>query len=290
MRARAAVGHTRQRARWRTIAGITLLVVATGAVARPPGAAGPGYVLGVFPYLPPARLERLYAPVARALGEKVGAKVRLRTRSTFARFREALAESRYDVVFIQPFDYVRVGAAAGYRPLARWEGQLQALVVTREDSRVRRLAALRGRRVAMPPREAAVSILGQALLARRGLAAAVDVVHLRNHFACMSQVAARTAAACVTAISPLRQYRARFGAPLRVVAASEGIATSLFAVHGRVPAAAAEAFRDTIVGWHRSEEGRALLGRLGYRRFIVARDEEYDAVRRIWRLVAGEGT
>ncbi len=269
-----------------------LLGLAAAAAPMPGGPAAEerqDYVLGVFPYLPPARLERGFAPVARALGEAAGVRMRLRTRGSFASFREALADGRFDLVFIQPFDYVRVAAPAGYRPLARWDGRLRAVVVTRADSALHGLEGLRGRQVAMPPPAAAVSILGRDLLAARGLAGAVRIVHLRNHFACLSQVAARRAAACVTAASALRVYRARYGAPLEVLSRSEGIPTSLYAAHRRVPQRLARAWQRTITAWHRTPAGRRLLEGIGFRRFVPAQDAEYDAVRAIWRRVQEEG-
>lgn len=269
-----------------------LLGLAAAAAPVPGGPAAeerPAYVLGVFPYLPPARLERVYAPVARALAEAAGVRVHLRTRGSFARFREALADGRFDLVFIQPFDYVRVAVPAGYRPLARWDGRLYAVVVTRADSPLRGLEGLRGRRVAMPPPAAAVSILGRDLLGRGGLAGAVRIVHLRNHFACIAQVVARKAAACVTAESPLRQFRARFGARLEVLAASRGIPTSLYAAHRRVPERLARTWLRAITAWHRTPAGRRLLADLGFDRFVPARDTEYDAVRAVWRRVQEEG-
>ncbi len=247
------------------------------------------YTLGVFPYLPPGRLERLYAPVARALGEAAGVRLVLRTRGSFGRFREALAEARFDLVFVQPFDYVRAAAPAGYRPLAHWRGRLRAFVVTRPDGTAATLADLRGRRVAMPPADAAVSILGRALLAERGLAGAVEIVHLRNHFACIRQVMARTAAACVTAASPLRVYRARFGGELRVIGSSAPIPPSLFAVHARVPEAVAQRWREALLSWERTGTGRRLLRGLGFDGFVPASDTEYDAVRAIWREVTAGG-
>ena len=280
-------------AKWgRRCGGGVLVAAALATLALGTHAAEPGrarYVLGVFPYLPPGRIERLYAPVARALGEAAGVRLVLRTRGSFARFREALAEARFDLVFVQPFDYVRAAAPAGYRPLARWRGRLRAIVVTRPDGTAAALADLRGRRVAMPPPDAAVSILGRALLAERGLAGAVEIVHLRNHFACIRQVLARTAAACVTAASPLRVYRARFGGVLRTVARSRPIPSSLFAVHTRVPEAVAVRWREALLSWERSEAGLRLLRGLGFDGFVPASDAEYDAVRAIWRQVAEGG-
>ncbi len=266
----------------------TLAMLVSPAVCAEPRQAH--YVLGVFPYLPPVRLERLYAPVARALGEAAGVHLTFRTRGSFERFREALAEGRFDLVFVQPFDYVRAAAPAGYRPLARWKGRLRALVVTRaEGAPVESIADLGGRRVAMPPPDAAVSILGRALLAERGLAGAVEIAHLRNHFACIRQVLAHTAAACVTARSPLRVYRARFGGGLRVIARSRPIPSSLFAAHARVPGGIARKWRAALLSWHESEAGRRLLRGLGFDAFVPANDGEYDVVRAIWRELAGHG-
>ena len=59
---------------------------------RDPGPAGiGGYVLAVFPYLPPSSLDRRFAPIVSALRERIGQPVHLRTKSDLEAFAVEVA-------------------------------------------------------------------------------------------------------------------------------------------------------------------------------------------------------
>jgi ABC-type phosphate/phosphonate transport system substrate-binding protein len=88
------------------------------------------YTLGVFPYLPPARIESMYAPVAANLSAVSNKPIKLKSRPNFEAFRQEVIKGRYDIIFIQPFDYVRIPKNNGYTPIVRWQGMLQAVFVT----------------------------------------------------------------------------------------------------------------------------------------------------------------
>ncbi|GIX49426.1 MAG: hypothetical protein KatS3mg131_3637 [Candidatus Tectimicrobiota bacterium] len=263
--------------------GLALLVLSGQAwpQASPPPAA---YTLGVFPYLPPVQLERLFAPLAAALGEAVGRQVRFRTAASFEAFGAALQEQRYDLAFVQPFDYVRIAAAAGYLPLARRRQPLVPLVVVLPASPLRNLLELRGHPVALPPPQAAVSLVFRHALWRVGLVPGRDVtlVYYRSHSSCLHQLLLGGASACVTASPPLRLFEAKRRLQLRVLAALPALPSPLFVAHRRLPAAERERLRAAILSWHRTPEGRALLQQAGFEAFVAATDADYEVVRRLW--------
>jgi phosphonate transport system substrate-binding protein len=59
-----------------------LFVVLALLLAQAPAQAQRDYVLGVFPYLPPRELERVFAPMAADLGRAIHRHVLLRSSST----------------------------------------------------------------------------------------------------------------------------------------------------------------------------------------------------------------
>lgn len=264
-----------------------LLLAQVSALSASNGETG-GLILGVFPYLPPARLEEVYTPVAADFSRVLGRLVGLRSRHNFQQFRWAVEEGRYDIIFIQPFDYVRFAAPNGYRPLTRNVRDLKAVFVTGKDSGIRRLEQLSGGVVAMPPEQAAVSLLGRASLQHAGLLGKLTLRHERNHFACMQRVLVKTAVACVTAESPFRIYQSKTGARLRIFAHSESIPASLFAAKATLPDGSRAALQDAMLEWDISETGRRLLTRMKFQRFQAADDAAYDSVRVLWRRLSGE--
>lgn len=266
--------------RWHLYVAIALLCGAACAADE-----RAGLVFGVFPYLPTAQLEQLYAPVAADLSVATGRKVHLRTRPSFELFRDELVQQRYDLVFIQPFAYAQVASVNGYRSVARPAEPLRAVFVVRSDSDMGAFAELRDSTLAMPPKEAAVSLLGRQALNQHGLVPGADIhlTYQNNHAACLRAVLIRKAAACVTAPAPLQIFTQRTGVAFRVLAYSDPIPGSTFAVHERLPPAVSTVIASRIVSWDQSPAGKDLLGRLKLSSFVGSSDEDYGPVREILR-------
>ncbi|MEJ2107440.1 MAG: phosphate/phosphite/phosphonate ABC transporter substrate-binding protein [Acidiferrobacteraceae bacterium] len=247
--------------------------------------AGKDYVLGVFPYLPPRDLEKVFAPMAADLGKTVHRHIVLRSSTTYARFSKHLEKQEYDIAFIQPFDYIHMADRYGYLPLATRSEKLTAIVVARTDSPLRSVADLRGKRMALPPKMAAVSRLMRAFLKEHGLVPDQDIQlsYHRSHVACMRQILIREADVCGTAAPALRFFEHKMKVKLKTIAASRPIPHTLFAINPRVPKSDRDALRERIVGWAKTEEGRQLLARGRLSPFIPIRDSDYNVVRELSR-------
>ncbi len=257
-----------------------------GAAFAPAPAAGQTeakapYRFGVFPYIPPARIEESYAPAAADFAAALDREVLLRTKTTFADWFEEVRAQRYDIVFIQPFDYVKAFRGYGYLPLARGSEPLAAVLTVLEDSPLTDLSQLRGKSVALPPASAAVSHLTKIALAEAGLEPGRDVTvkHLRNHDSCLQQVVIGAADVCGTARVVVRDFAARRPVAFRVLAETRAIPHVLFAVHSRVSEDDREAIRRVILKWHETEKGRQWLASVGFGPFVPALDADYDIVR-----------
>ena len=262
---------------------VTILVALLGASA--PVHAGKEYVLGVFPYLPPRDLEKVFAPMAADLGKAIHGHIVLRSSSTYGRFARRLDHQEFDVAFIQPFDYIRMADRYGYLPLATRSEKLTAIVVTRTDSPIRSVSDLRGKRMALPPKMAAVSRLMRAFLKQHGLVPGKDIYlsYHRSHVACMRQILIGEADVCGTAAPALRFFEHKMKMKLKTIASSRSIPHTLFAISARVPKADREAIRKRIVGWADSQAGRKLLARGRLSPFVPIRDSDYNVVRELSR-------
>ena len=249
----------------------------------------PYYTLGVFPYLPPARIESMYAPVAANLSTVSDKPVKLKSRPDFDAFLQEVKKGRYDIIFIQPFDYVRIPNKHLYTPIVRWQGMLQAVFVTNADvdlqNTTEAFQLLRGKEIAMPDKNAAVSLLGKNTLMQAGLSIDDDItIHYnKNHFECLKQVVLKKAFACVTAIPPLTLFESRTDSKLKIIAKSQQIPTPLFAVHERVPKKVLTNMQTTMENWHLETEGKTILKLLGFHAFVSTNDDMYDSVRKMWK-------
>jgi phosphonate transport system substrate-binding protein len=251
------------------------------AMAAEPQAKAEDLTLAVFPHLPPRELEKVYAPIAARFGAALGKTVHFRSSSSYQKFVDKLDQTEPDIVFVQPFDYVRIADRYGYIPLATRAEPLETIVVVPQDSDMNSLASLKGKQVALPPSVAAVSLLLKAQLNESGMVPGKDVKlsHFRSHVSCMQQVVIGAADACGTAAPALRFFMHKMNTQLKIIAKTRSIPHTLFAVHPRVPEQEREKILQAILALSETEEGRALLKRGKLKPFIPINDSDYDEVR-----------
>ena len=250
------------------------------------------YSFGVFPFLPAARLEAVFAPIGGELGRALGREIHYRSAATYEQFVQRLAKQEFDIAHIQPFDYVRIAAPNGYRPVARRNDVLAAIAVVRDGSPLRSLDGLRGTIIAMPTEVSATTSLAKVMLKQAGVEPGKDVKikYFEDHHSCIHQMMIGSAAACFTGIQSARLYEAKTGAKLRTIARSPSIPQTLFVVHSRVTRKDRETIRRTLLTstlQGLAPELREFISRDAQQPFIPAEDSDYDIVRQYWSLLEG---
>lgn len=264
-----------------------LLVVLLAGCAGLAGASDRPYEFGVFPYLPMAKIQELYAPMRADFEVKLAWSVRLSSKSEYAAFVEELRRQTYDIAFVQPFDYVDAHDKHGYLPLARRGEPLEALIVVRQDSPLKSLNDLKGKSIAMPPPDAAVSHMTSMALQRAGIqpGSSVRFDHVRNHFACLQSALIGSADACGTSDQAMLHFekQKQITSRLRVLHRTAPLPHALFVAHRRVDTRHREILQATILNWPRTEEGRRIIQTGQFIPFAAANDADYDVVRRYLR-------
>lgn len=236
---------------------------------------------GVFPYFPLRELEKIYAPIAADFSVQLGTNISFGSSSTFAKFREKADKQTFDIVFVQPFDYVRLADTYGYVPLASRGDKLEAVFVSKASSPLLSLQDLRDKKIALPPPVAAVSLLLKAYLQQQGFVDGKDVFfsHYKTHVSCMQQVLIGNADVCGTAQMAMQFFSKKMQVKMKVIAQTASIPHALFAAHPSVSEEQRKILIKTILSWKDTEAGRKLLGRGRFRPFVEISDKEYDVVR-----------
>lgn len=239
------------------------------------------YSMGVFPYLAPRQLEKAYSPLAAAFSNALNKKVFFRTSSTYKKFMSNLEKQQYDIVFVQPFDYVEIADKYGFRPLVTRNKPLPAIIVVKPDSAFKKVADLRGKTISLPPPVAAMSYLIKDYLKKNGINPDKDVtiVHHRSHASCMRSVVLGKAQACGTAGPALRFFQAKMKVELKLIAKTKGIPSTLFATHPRVTEEERTKLLQQISTWPDTEYGKKLLKDVKVEKFIPIENKAYDGVR-----------
>jgi phosphonate transport system substrate-binding protein len=240
------------------------------------------YRLGVFPYLPVLAVDRIYGPVAAQFAEDLGRPVHLKTKPTFGKFAEELRKESYDIILVHPFFYVEAHDDHQYLPLVRLDEPLTAMIMVREGEPLETLADLEGKTIGLPPALAAVSELVKASLIDAGLIPGINVTleHYRSKPSCLQAVATGRTAACGLPGFALSQIDPENELGLRLMYETEPIRNFVFAAHARVPESDRIDLCKSILAWPFTADGRKILAGGAWGRFVMARDEEYDDVRR----------
>ena len=242
--------------------------------------------LGVFPFLSAQRLESIFAPIAAELSKATDCDFHYNSAGSYRSFMDKLKKRKYDVAYVQPFDYVRVAVPHGYLPLAARDSQLTATLVARRDKTIDTLEDLKGATIALPPKVAAVSYLTRAALENDGIDPDKDVklVYTKNHGSCLQQVLIGKADACGTVDTVANMFEKHNHIKLKWVAQTPSVPQALFVVRDDVPPEQREQLLQAFLTMPLTPAGLRLFrnpenGRL----FRKIEDKEYDVVRRYWR-------
>ena len=238
------------------------------------------YIFGAFPYLPPRELENLFAPIAADFKHVLGRDIQFMSKTSYEAFAKSLLEDQlYDIAFVQPFDYVNAADHAKYLPLAARPEKLYALIVTLNESPIHSIADLKGKRISLPPKDAAISRLIRVYLRKHGLIAGknIEYVYLRSHTSCLQHVLIGLIDACGTTPSAMYHLKDGSSEQLRGIAETDAIPPALFVVHTRVPEADRKLILKAILAWSKVPEGPAGIQLSG---FAPIHDSAYDVVRK----------
>ncbi len=201
-----------------------------------------------------------------------------------------LERQEFDIAFIRPFDYVGIAENAGYIPVAIRREPLSAIFVVKEESPLADLSDMRGKTIAMAPKEAALSYIGKAALLEVGLSPGDDVIieHMKGHHSCLQQVLIGTASACVTGRPALRVFQNKMNIELKVLSETKKFPSMLFVVHSRVPESDRRLIEETLLNTTLSDvepDLRTLLMKDNNPPFMSTANEDYDIIRNLWKQI-----
>lgn len=244
------------------------------------------YRFGIFPFMPMAALSRYYNSIGTDFTRRLNKRVIAQSRPTYKEFAEEIEKESYDIIFIQPFDYPSA-YEHNYRPIARRVDLLDAILVTKISSDVKSIHDLKGKTLANPPAESAISIVIQKELKKADMDGenAVNMIYTNNHFACIQLVLVGKADACSTTTPVLHHWQETQlkTKKLHAIHQSASVPHTVYMVHQRVPEKDKEKIKQAILTWDKRPEGKMILKIFNVSSFIEAKDSEYDVIRNYWK-------
>ncbi len=273
-----------------------LLLLMLGFCSTVVNAAEP-LVMGVFPRRDAAITAKLFRPLARHLERELAVPVSLEMSPDFDTFLANLKQRRYDLVHLNPFDYISAHNDLAYDALVQneefGEATIMGAIYVRKDSGIRQLTELRGKTILFGggPRAMMSYIVPTYLLLQAGLTKqdyeeafainppnAVLATYLRRADAGGAGEVVRRLPV-VTSRIDVNQ--------LDVIAVSRPLTHLPWAVKHEMPAKLKQRLQTLMVNLKFSEEGRKILELARLSAFNPVTNKDYDPHREIVEAVYG---
>lgn len=250
------------------------------------------FSFGVVPQRSATLTAQYWNPILDYVSGKSGVKLELVTKKSAQEYSEAEARGEFDFVHNNHI-FAPSHAAAAYRVIARPAGEpIHSQIVVLDTSPVHSLRELEGKEIGFANKNgftgyaAPMSALIQA-------GATVTPVFGGNQEGVMAQLRAGTIPAAGVNSRVMREYATRENVSYRALWTSEPYLDLPVAVHPRVPAQAARAVRNALVGMANDAEGLKILKesaavikqQAADWGFVPAQDAEYRNQREVYRIV-----
>lgn len=243
--------------------------------------------VGVLPLQSPTKLAKMFLPLCDYLSDKLGMKVVFVTAPDFTRFMQRYEAGFYDIVYSNPYQYVRARDKQGYSVFAKVAGEpFVGIFIVRKNWGHRAFTAhnLRGKTIAfVHPFAWASALMTSAHLLDKGIDPKRDmsVKYVGSQDSVILAVENGMADIGGTWRPSLRLMD-RLADKIEVIEETAPQPQMPLSAHPRVPPEVVRKIRSLLVGLAGTEEGKEILKKLELPNgFTEASDIEYDAVREL---------
>jgi phosphonate transport system substrate-binding protein len=266
----------------RMLAGVLAVAIATTAL--PVAAEEPEYEFGVLPQVATAKLAEMWVPFLEKLSEKSGVKLKFVTAPNISEFGTRASSGAYAFYYHNTLAYVQQDDR--YSAFAREVGaKTVGVLVVAKDSKLRKLADLKGKTVAIPSAGSfGAAVLPLYAVQQEGkleLQKDVKVVVSGSHEAGYQAVLQGKADAAGGLTRTFELFPAESRANLRVFYTTKAYSPLPFAARKDVPAATVAKVQKALVALGKDPAAAPLLEALNMKRgFEPAKPADWDDVRR----------
>lgn len=243
-------------------------------------------VLAVHPYLPTTEITARFSPLADYLARATGRPVKVRVGRNYAEHIDAIGTDSVDIAYMGPVPYVKLVARYGKKPLlARQEvnGQryLRGVIIVRQDSSVRTLADLKGKRFAFGDPDSTMShVLPLYVLQKAGVTQRALAHH--EFLGAHKNVALAVLAGDYDAGAVKQEIFQEFSSKgLRILAELPPVSDHVFVTSAKLPASLIAMLRGAMLRLKDTAEGKSIMSSIHPHMTALAPalDSDYDNLR-----------
>ncbi len=275
---------------------LTLALTPMGQSLLAEGASEP-LRLGIFPRRDAVLTTRLFKPLASYLEQELGRPVALEASASFEDFQQRLSESRYDLVHMNQYHFVKSHQTQGYEVLVQneefGEPSIRGALYVRKDSGISEVSQLKGKTIlfgggkrAMMSYVVPVYLLREAGLQEGDYSPRFASSPPNAVLATFLGQADAGGAGEVVRRLPMVHKKIDVEA-LTLLAVSQDLAHLPWAVRPDMPPPLRQKIRQLMLDLKQSDAGRAILKSARLSGFNPAQNSDYDEHRRIIARVEG---
>jgi len=228
------------------------------------------YTLGVIPAAPPVTLHKLWTPVIDRLSKDTGIEFRLKLYDRMAEFEREIGRGTPDFIFSSPIQLVVARQSAGYIPLVRDNKLIDIGLFVRQDSPIRSIDDLAGKKISFVGNKNICSVYMQHLLMSHGK----DLSFEREYAGSTKNVLLNVLLGKVdagAALSPeMERAPEETRAQLREVVSTPKFTPHPLSAHPRVPAPVREAVKKALLNIAASPESVVMLKAINLSNLVEA--------------------
>jgi len=237
----------------------------------------------IFGFLPSRSIVTLlehYQPLREYLNHELGQNVVSESAPTYSEFVKNTANRRYDFVLTAPHFALLAIDSGKYQAPVTYTNTLKADILISDKSNISDLKQLAGKKIAIPPDKAIISIAARHYLQKHGLSGKKSPFYIvtNSHNASIHALLAGQVDAAVASFNVTRQFTLQ-NAPLKKLATTPTLPGMAFLVASDLPEKTRQSFIKSLVGMNQTKHGSQALKKMGYPGYRHSRKNEFESAR-----------
>jgi phosphonate transport system substrate-binding protein len=238
------------------------------------------YKFGIVPQQSATQLMEMWAPLIKTLSVKCKCKVVFTTATDISTFEKNVKNGDYDLVYLNPMHFVQ-SQSVGYTALAREDGRrLKGIVVVKSESTITQISDLTNKTVAFPgPTSFAATTLVENMFKQKDIP--IKPLFVKSHASVYLDIISGLVLAGGGVNRTFDALPMAEKAKLKILATTQEVTPHPIAIHKRVDAKHRAIFQSTLAELKDTIEGKQILDKLEFKTLVVAKDSDWDDVRKI---------
>ena len=234
---------------------------------------------GVSPQHSPGEQAKLWIPICQYISKRTGQQIQFKTSKDLATYWKEAEAGAFDLLYINPYHFIKAQKDAGYRVLGKDATPLVAMLITRRDG-PEELEWLKGEKVAVHDVSSfVIAFVRHGYLKDQGIKIEpVGVGSVESVFLAVDKglyPAGVTIQRAWGLLDPAAQ------AKFTVMWKSDPLPPFAYGVHPRVAPQVAEAIRQALFAMNNDAEGRALLAKVNIKAIVPGKDSDFNSMRKL---------